>query len=755
MLADWMHRLRSLVRRQAVDDDLNEEMRFHLEQQIDAYERQGLPPEDARRRARMEFGGFEQIREAHRDARGISLVDDFSRDLHYGIRQIRRSPAFAAAAILCLALGIGATTAIYSVVNTILLQPLPFRDADRLVRIIENAPPIAPGRPPRQPDIPNKELAEWRANATTLTDIAGVSGGWQWLVRTPRGSVGLWGGSASPSLFAMLGVSAHLGRTLVPDDTNVIVLSYDAWQRHFNLDPTIVGTTLEFRIGSLFGPDAAPRLMTVVGVLPLQFEFMGTADFYAPVGPNAGVTTIGQLAPNVSLEAAAQEINTIGASMRPPWPATAPPLAVPRFSTEGLKERAVEPLRPAFRILLAAVVVVLLIVCANVANLLLARGTTRHREITVRAAIGASRGRIFRQILTECLVLAMAGGGLGAIVAVGGITVVKQLAAVDAPGIFRLSFASNVLPRIQEVGVDWTVLGVAFLVSTATSILFGLLPALRLSAATIHTPALVSRSGGAERRESRTRAVLTVAQVTLATVLLVGAGLLAHSFVNLSRVNNGYDPAQVLAFNLLFPNQYSVARKAETIETLLTRFRRMPDVRAAGFSRHGILIGEELFIGTFVPQGRSLDEMRPLRNRVRSVSSGFLTTMGVPVLDGREFTDAETVSTPPVIVMNRAAAQQYFGSAPAVGQTVDWHFGKAQPQPVTVVGVVENIRQESPADEVFPEIFVEYRQFLTLLERWQAPQRQNELAIGFLGFALRTSSDPASRPGCSRVCCSG
>jgi putative ABC transport system permease protein len=461
---------------------------------------------------------------------------------------------------------------------------------------------------------------------------------------------------------------------------------------------------------------------------------------------------VGRLAPGVSLAAAVEEANVIGAAMRQPWPASAPPLTGPRFQLERLKDRTVEPVRPAFRVLVAAVVVVLLIVCSNVADLLLARGTARQREIAVRVAIGASRGRVVRQIMTECLVLAGAGGALGALAAIGGIIAVRRLASVDAPGVFRFTFGESILPRINEVGVDLTVFAVALVVAALTSIVFGILPAVRLSKSD-HVPALGARGGSAGRGESRIRAALTVAQLTMATVLLVGAGLLMHSFVKLSSVNNGYDPSNVLAFNLLFPNEYSVARKAETIETLLTRLRAAPDVKSAGFARHGILIGEEIFWGRFVPPGRTLEDMRPLRNRLRSVSRGYLTTMGVPLLGGREFDERDGVHAPSVIVISRSAARQYFGTAQAVGQVIDWHLGPDQVQPVTVIGIVEDILQQSPTDEVFPEVFVDYRQFLSLLDRGQpAPgqnaqqnsQRQNSLAIGWLSFAIRTGGDPAA-----------
>jgi putative ABC transport system permease protein len=232
----------------------------------------------------------------------------------------------------------------------------------------------------------------------------------------------------------------------------------------------------------------------------------------------------------------------------------------------------------------------------------------------------------------------------------------------------------------------------------------------------------------------------------MATVLLVSAGLLAHSFAKMSTAsNNGYDPSNVVTFNLLLPDQYSIRQKVETVEQLLTRLRALPNVSAAGSSRHGVLIGEEIMLGTFVPPGRSLDEMRSSRTRFRPVSGGYLTAMGVPVLDGRELSPRDDAGAPPVIVMNRSAARQYFGSARPVGQVVDWHFDPGKAVQMTVVGVVEDVRQESPTNEVFPEVFVDYRQLLSAFEDWgEAALRQQVLAIGFLSFAIRTSDDPAS-----------
>jgi putative ABC transport system permease protein len=754
MLRDWTLRLRSLFKQSAVDRELDDELQFHFEQQVASYAAQGLSREEAVRRARLAFGTIDQIKEEHRDARGIRLVDDLNRDVRYAMRQLRRSPGFAIAAVLCLALGIGATTTIYSVINTVLLQPLPFSDSDRLIRVVENVLSAAPGRRVVQRGIPYQEFLDWGERASTLADSIAVAGMGQRLVRTGQGAAGLWGAATSANAFTVLGVRAMLGRAFDAGDTvnpDVVVLTFDTWQQHFNADPNIVGTTLELRGGALMGP-APPRLLTIVGVLPSDFEFpTGPSDFYTllrqPIssGPSPRVTMIGRLAAGMSLKAATDELNAMGAAIRPPWPADAPALTRPRFEIQRLKDLAVSDLKPALGIFLAAVVVVLLIVCANVANLLLARGTARQREMAVRLAIGASRGRIVRQIMTESLVLATAGGTLGAVVGAAGVATVKRLATVDAPGIFGLMFGSTILPRAHEVRVDVTVLAIAFSTAAVTSVVFGLLPALHLSR-TRQIRAIGPGGRGVGPVTSKTSAVLVVGQLGLATILLVGAGLLIHSFVRLSGNNKGYDASNVVALQLLFPDQYSTARKAETIGTMLARLRQLPGVLAAGFARHGVLIGEELTIGTFVPPGRPLDEMRsdPERPRVRSVSDGFLTAMGVPLLDGRELETGDVANATPVIVMNRSAVRQLFGSARAVGQLVNWYVGET-PVQMTVVGVVEDMRQESLAQETFPEIYVDYRQFLSLLERWpEYTRRQNEWAIGFLSFAIRTGDAPAS-----------
>jgi putative ABC transport system permease protein len=672
-------------------------------------------------------------------------------DLRYAIRSLRRSPGFAAVAIVTLALGIGATTAIYSVVNTILLQPLPYADSDRLVRVFENVPFIDAGRPPVQRGPSYQQFLEWSARAKTLSDAVAIVGLAQRTARTSNGTARLWGAMVSGQAFPLFSARTVLGRALGPADDadpDVVVVTFDTWRRLFQSDPNVVGTTMEMR-----APLGAPRILTVVGVLAADVELpIGTLDFYTPIvvdplRPSPGVTMIARLRPGVSLNAAGDEANLIGPAIFPPRAANTAPLPGPRFGVQGVKERLVQPLRPALRVLLAAVVVVLLIVCANLANLLLARGTSRQREIAVRVAVGASRAQIARLVMIESLTLAAAGGLLGALIGAAGLTLVKRLATIDAPGIFRLVFGATLLPRANEVGVDLRVLGIAFGTAAITCLIFGVLPALHLSRTT-HPDAMGSRSGSSGRGESRMRAALAVGQMVMATMLLVGAGLLIHSFARLTSVETGFDPSHVLAAQLVFPADYSIARKTETIGAILTRLGALPGVEAAGFSRAGILITEELIVGALVPHGHTFEDIRaaPAKPRVRSVSDAYLNAMGVRIAAGRSLAATDTANAPVAIVLNRTAARTMLGSANPVGQSVDWYAGAHGPVvPATIVGIAEDIRNTTPDREVFPEAYVDYRQLLAVQQKWgDTVQQQDTVSIGFLSFAIRTAGDPAA-----------
>ena len=677
------------------------------------------------------------------EARRLLWLDDLRRDLAYGVRSLRKSPGFAAIAILTLALGIGATTTIYSVVDAILLQPLPFADSDRLVRIVENEVGGLAGQI-FQRGVNYKEFAEWRARTATLEDVVAVAPNVPMLVGTDDGPKRLWGARVSANTFAILGSNALFGRVFTRTDEanpNVVVLGFDTWRRLFRADRSIVGQELDVQ-GNL------RESLTVIGVLPPGFAFpTGPRDYYRPIDPSrpTGGTLIGRLRSGVSIEAAMQEADAIGTAIRPPRRANALPLPVPRFDVQSLKDETVRELRPALRVLFGAVGVVLLIVCVNVANLLLARGTARQREIAVRTAIGASRGRILRQVFAECLVLAAIGGVLGAVVGAGGVLLVKRMASVEAPGIFQLTFGPAILPRVNEVGIDSSVFATALGVAALACFAFGLLPAVQLSRSNwIQT--IASRTSGLRRRDARLRSLLVVSQLVMATVLLVTAGLLINSFVKLTTVEKGYDASNVLVLQLLFPGNYPTARKAETIDTVLARLRAHPDVQYAGFSRAGVFIGEEITYGTFVSRKTTLAHMRASREqlRIRSITEGFLPAMGIPFLGGRDLSAEDFGAASSTIVLNRRAADVLFGSDTAVGERVDWHFDTFH-IPVTVAGVVEELRNESLDQEPFPEVFVDYRLLWNTVQRLKLPiPQQDQTALGLLSFAIRTKGAPQS-----------
>jgi predicted permease len=750
----FLLRIVALFRSGKSEQELSREIDAHLALLQDEFVKDGMAPADAKLAARRAFGGVDQAKEHHRDARSFRWIDDARKDSMYAVRSLRRSPSFTIAAVLTLAVGIGATTAIYSVIERVLLDPLPFPDGDRLVVLRE------PERAPRTPGLSYSEYLEWRSRTTTLSGLSTIGLNPQVIMPTREGTARLAGGIISTNYFEVLGVQAALGRTIVSADEanpDVVVLSDNTWRTYFRSDPAAVGSVIELR-GTLIGtsnsdakPGAPGRLLTVLGVLPHDMQELGNAiDFYTPLvlgpGARAGAGTVrGRLRDGVSLIEANEEANVIGNAVRPPRPAADPPLTRPRFLVEPLKDGVVREIKPALQVFLWAVAVVLLIVCANVANLLLARGSARGREIAVRLALGASRARVIRQILTECMVLAVVGGLMGAALGAGGVSLIKSMATIDAPGVFRFSFGGNLLPRINELSVDWNVLAIALGLSIMASVVFGVLPALHLSR-TNHLQAMGSRGVGVSQRESRTRLALVVGQLVMATVLLVGAGLLANSFMNLSRVEKGYDPSNALQFYLVLPAEYSVARKAETIESLLSRLRNLPGVGAAGFAYAGILLGLEDTVGDFVPPGGSLDELKkdPAKPRMKSVSQGYLEAMGVPLLAGRTFDGRDSAAAPPTVIVNRSLARKLFGDANPIGATLAWHSDNYKIQvPVEIVGVVEDVRQGNVARPPYAEIFMDYRQVAALFERaGNSKLAVERLAFGFLAFGMRTHGNP-------------
>ncbi len=762
-IRQWLLRIVSVFRHGRAEDDLAREVSSHLELLEENFRAEGLSPEDARLAARRAFGGVDQAKEHQRDARAFRWVADLQQDVRYAIRSLKRSRAFTIAAMLTLSIGIGATTTIVSVVDSVLLQPLPLPDSDRLVTIQE--PELTRNTPG-----PNyTEFLEWRSRSK-LMDLTAESFNPFVVMPTRDGTARLTAATISHNFFEVMGINAAIGRAIGSADegnSDLVVLTDGAWRTYFRADPAAVGSVIELRANAAAPNVKQPgRLMTVVGVLPEHLDALFSPhDFFMPFistpgGRPPGVALRGRLRPGVSLAQANEEANAIGNTVRAKRAQADLPLTLPRFRVDPYKERFVREIRPALRVFLWAVGVVLLIVCANVANLMLARGTVRSREIAVRLAIGASRARIVRQILTEGLVLSLSGGLAGAALASAGVGLVKQLATIDAQGVFRISFGGHLLPRINEVGVNGRILAIAIGLALISSVVFGLLPALHLSRVS-HLQAMGARGSGASRRDTRTRAALVLGQMVLATVLLVGAGLLVNSFINLSQVEKGYDPSNALAFQLVLPNEYSIARKGATVESLLAALRQLPQVEAAGFAYAGIMLGLEDTVGYFVPPGRSAEEFAnqssglardgvQSRPRLKSISDGYLKAMGVPLLAGRYLDDRDGAGAPYAVLINRTVANRFYGTANPVGTTMTWHApsmpkSPAMTFPVLVVGVVEDVRQSRVAVPAYAEIFMDYRQIIESHERLKFPTpRIEQISFGFLSFGVRTRGNPGT-----------
>jgi putative ABC transport system permease protein len=574
----------------------------------------------------------------------------------------------------------------------------------------------------------------------------------------------LSGTLVSSEVLPILGARALLGRTLEARDeapgSNVVVISAGAWQRYFQGDPAIIGRAVALRTQ---GPEAGfldGTALTIVGVIAREFDFpVPYCDYWAPITaaspvrswPGSGAV-IARLRDGISAEVATDEANVIGDALRPK--PTSGPLSQPlpegtrRFDVEPIKEQAIAASRPALTVLALAVGVVLLIACANVATLLLARGTARHREVAVRLALGASRSRIARQLLTESVILTTIGGGVGVLLAVGGVQVLRSLASPNAQGPFLISFGGAMIPRLHEVAVDGRMLVIAVGLSAFIALVISVLPVVRLSR-TEHVQAMGVRGASGEasgvRRDTRVRNLLVAGQVATATLLLVGAGLLVNSFGRLARVDPGWNASGLLTFYLVAPQGYTTQRKAMLIDVLLVELRRTPGVQAAGFTYAGPLLGLIDHFGVFVPPGRTPEEMRDIPDapQIRSVSHDFLQTMGVRLLAGRWLESRDDGGAPPVIVVNRSLARRFFGSEDPVGQMVHLD-GRMDLPPQQVVGVVDDMRQARLDQEPAPQFFVDYRQVLALTLARQMPiPAQERLAFGFLSFVVRTDGDPA------------
>jgi putative ABC transport system permease protein len=635
------------------------------------------------------------------------VLDPVVQDLRYTLRTFFKYPGFTSLAVLTLGLGIGANTAMFSVVNAVLLRPLPYHRADRLVHITRNVP-LPPGV--ISPVIALDDLQAWRESTRTFADIGFYRAPSAMTLTGGSDQIELFGAGVSTSTFSLLGVSPFLGRFFDSTDeqsrrVDVVVLSYQAWQTYFGADDTIVG-----KAAAIDG-----RVHTIIGVMPEQFYFPDRrAEMWlpaftaAPAGGPPGqriVPSFARVKDDVPIAVAAAEANavfnrlserrqggsrpTAGGTRVGPGNAPAPVALV------SMQERIVAPVQPALLVLTVAVGLVLVLACSNIASLLMSRAVARRPEIATRIALGATRGRLLSQLLTESLTLALLGGALGAAIASAGTSLL-------------LAFDIGNLPRITEVKVDFPALAFTVLASLATGFVFGLAPAMNLS----RTEPMQLMRGGAigvdsflgHARPSHLHNLLTVTQIAVATTLLIWAALMVRSFVNLSRVDLGFDPTNVLAFQLdMSKAQYSVPERLRLYKDVTDRLRGFGSIRAAAASN------SLPFLPAGVLASASLhDTPEPVPFSARVVSPEYLAVMGIRLIRGQAFDAGDTSSHLRAVLVNRTMAHR-IGEDP-VGQSIilNGPFGSG---PWQVIGIVEDVHHDGPAAEAKPDVYFDYRQW--------------------------------------------
>jgi putative ABC transport system permease protein len=730
-----------------VRSDIEDEIKFHVEARTRELIDAGWAPRAAEEEAHRLFGDrdsiltecqqidtrFEQRRKM------FARLADIAADVRYALRGFKRTPGHTIVTLLTLAVGLGATAAIFSVMNAVLLRPLPYAEPERLVQIVENVPAGEGfgGAAQRRTAMSANDFNWWRENSTTLSHFAMM---WREsrTLATPDGSRQLYGESVSPALFAMRGVPPLLGRGLVADDerrdADVVVLGEAAWREYFNSAPDIVGRRIELD----------SRTFSVVGVMPPQF---GDQAFWVPmvVVATTNRTVSGpaeaRLADGVSLETASAEANTLGLQLRGIEPE---PGAEPRFAVVRTVDELTAAVAPALRVLIVTVGVVLAIVCTNVANLLLVRGTRRQQEIAIRRSLGATRWRIARQVLTESFVLSAFAGLVAIAIAFAGVWLLELTATAYVNP--RNGFTPPVLPRLDEIAIDPPVLAFVALLSLVTGVLFGLLPALRLSkyGDRGHTS---SSQLSTLARNSRLGHALAAVQLACAMALLVGAGLLVGSFLKLTGIDLGFDARGVLSFELVVPGDFTAQRKLEVAETLVARLEAHPRVTRAGFT--DLPPGTSITFGSMllIPEGKtgreiyeeSQAEPPGAGTRQVRVSPGYLRALGARLVAG-EWLD-ERAGADPAVLVSRPYADHYFPNGDAVGasMTVLHPLGDSV---VTIAGVVDDIHLRNLEQAAERVVFIDPRHALAA----PRPSDQNFLTVtvNSIAFAARTTGDPTS-----------
>jgi predicted permease len=696
MTSRLLRRLRALLRPAAAERDLEDELRFHLEREAAQFARDGLSPQDARAAAVRSFGGFEPAKEACRDARGIRMLTDFARDVRYALRTHRRRPALGAVIVATMGVCIGANAAIFSIVDGVLLRPLPFPDSDQLVVITESTT----NRPEMSVSYP--DYLDWRARQHAFDDMAAtiVIGG----VLTGHGEPArVFGRAVTRSFFSTLQARFALGRPFTdeedrPGGPRVAILSYGLWQRRYGGDAAQVGRTITY--------NNVPY--TVVGVMPAALDFYGVDnannDLWLPLGQFADehymnardvhpVSVIARLTRGKTLGAARLEMSALAASIAAEHPDTNAGVGA---RIRGLLDDYVGDVRLTLLGLLVAAALVLVVACANIANLLLGKATTRRREIAMRLALGASRGRLVRQLATETLIPACAGGALGVALAVWAVAF--------------LPYLDGALPRIANVAIDWRVALFALVLTLAAGIGCAIVPA--FSVGGDRQASLQQSAGRHSAAGRRLREAFVLVEIALSVCLLVAAGVLLRSAVALHHVDPGYRGDRVVTMRVRLPDgRYTDRRQVMAfLDRLLERVSSIPAVESACLT-------------TGVPLGRANDERftidgRPLEPGpdqpvalAQWVSRGYYRTFGIPLVAGRYFSDVDGEGADNVAIVDEEFVRRYFPSrapALAIGERIRL-LGEGD-RPRRIIGVVRHIRHAALDEAPKAEIYAPYEQ---------------------------------------------
>ena len=700
MLNDLLFRLRALIRRKATEADLEDELRFHRAQQLAQYARWGLPEEEAARRARLDFGGFDQVKEECRDARGTRFMETLMQDLRYGLRMLRKSPGFTLVAMLTLALGLGANTAIFSVMYGILLSPLPYRDAARIVILNETTAKVG------MVSVSFPDFADWRAQSRTFTEMAVVNRVGFNLTGIEQPET-ISGEAVSPGFLHILGVHPILGRDFAaaeekPGAAPVALLSYGLWQSHFGGDPGIAGRTM-----ALDG-----RSFTIIGVLPADFRWIEKVDMLEPTGVWAagneaynergerGDTVVaGRLAPGVTLGQARAEMQGIAARLAKAYPGTNDGFSVALLP---IRDVYVSGVRPVLLVLFGAVTLVLLIACANVANLFLMRASGRTREMALRIAIGATRGRVFAQMLVESFILTALGGLAGLALAIAAI---RGIGALIPHGI--LAGAS--------IALNGPALLFAAAIMTLSTFAFGVAPALEVGRSDVQSRLQEGgRTASAGAGTGRWRGALVVGEFSLSVILLAGGGLMMTSLSHLLSVDAGIRTERVLTMAMtLRTAQYSKAPAILNFwDQLLGRVRALPGVESAALGT-GVPLTDDHSRADITIEGMELPRPGQFPHPdIHIVSPAYGSTLGVRLLRGREFTAMDTEKAPLVAMINARMARQFFNGRDPVGKR--FMFGrpseKRAPKWLNIIGVVGDTKLYGLANPSRLEVYVPLHQ---------------------------------------------